>query len=744
MAETAQLSPELARGVTAIARALISAARSWTMYPPDHPVVSGAVGRLKLAVTDVATGGIFSMGVTPDTLLIEGISLASPDKLVGEAAALLHDKDILQLSFFGEVAESALRDLLKLLSQDAASMRGRGGPAAIWGAEGDQSIVVEQIDYLKVLEDRDLPSQTTAPDDLWRAIVQSMVDGRKIFDEGAELRLLEIATDSAQIRLLANDVMEPKRGPDGSPMITTQAATVLAAFRHLVSIVSLKAADRLPEIMRNLAAAAAELDPHVVLQLLRTDDDPADGVAVVRGMSAAFDDEKVAQLLATALAADGQASGRLAQVFDTIAPDAERKRRVLGLTRSLLHKTNFGKASQFHALWSSMEELLISYNERPFVSAGYGSSLDAASSRADAMAARDLPPEIDDWMNTLGQENIRKLSVSLLIDLFRLETDAARAADVAGDLASLCADLLLSGDYADALRVAGSLSRAAREQNALGREAARVGLESVASSPGLFEAVTVLGELEPVHLEPLGGVFSAVGAAAVDVLRSPLVTEADTVARQRASDIVAGYGAAAVRRLAPMLNDERWFAQRNGAQLMGRIGHSEAVPYLQALLRRGDARVARAAVAALARIDDPAAGRAIHTVLRAASGEMRQAVISALVDGGDPQVLPVLSRILEESKPFGSDHPIVLAALEAAGAFEEVASARTVQAIAAVMAQRSVLARKKARAVKHAAVRTLARIGSEPARRALDHAGEHGDRMLRKIVRDWKSGQEKT
>ena len=42
---------------------------------------------------------------------------------------------------------------------------------------------------------------------------------------------------------------------------------------------------------------------------------------IVSRLAQAFDDEKVAQLLATALAKDGQATARLARIFDTIAPD---------------------------------------------------------------------------------------------------------------------------------------------------------------------------------------------------------------------------------------------------------------------------------------------------------------------------------------------------------------------------------------------------------------------------------------
>ena len=92
---------------------------------------------------------------------------------------------------------------------------------------------------------------------------------------------------------------------------------------------------------------------------------------------------------------------------------------------------------------------------------------------------------------------------------------------------------------------------------------------------------------------------------------------------------------------------------------------ADAVPPLQSLLRRSDARVLRQAVAALAGIDDPAAARAIQTVLRAATGENRAAVVDALVAERDPRVVPMLARILADSDPFGEDHETVLDTLDA-------------------------------------------------------------------------------
>src|SRR6185436_13984603 len=187
-------------------------------------------------------------------------------------------------------------------------------------------------------------------DDLWRSIVLSIVGGQKaVFDERAQERLLAISHSPGDISDLATAVAAPKCTLDGSPMITSQAATVLAAFRHLTSIVSVMAPDRLPEVVGNLAAAATQLDPHVVMQMMQTEE--SGGIEVVRGLAGAFDDTKVAQLLATALALDGKASDRLATIFNTIAPDEDRKRRVLTLTRSLVSETDFGRSGQFQVLW---------------------------------------------------------------------------------------------------------------------------------------------------------------------------------------------------------------------------------------------------------------------------------------------------------------------------------------------------------------------------------------------------------
>jgi len=737
MADVTQLSPELVRNVQGLARALVAAARARTLYPGEHPAVASSLGRLHTAIRDATGGAALTLGVTPDLLLVEGLPAAQGPGVVAEAAGYLHGRDILEMTFGGDVPPATLHALLALLAADLDTLRAEGGPAAVWARQGHTAIVLEQVDYQKVLEDREVRRTPATKDDLWRSIVRGVNERRTSFDEAAQQRLLAIAGDVGAIGELAADVIVPNRTPDGSPMLTTQAAAVLAAYRHLTGIVSVLAPERRDEVMSNIAAATARLEPSVVIQMLGTGGGPGedDEGGVLGGIVSGFDDGKVAQLLATTLAIDGQASQRLAAVFDTIAPDAERKERVLRMTSSLLRETDFGQRTHFETLWSSMEELLLTYNERPFVSTAYRAELDGAGERASAMAQADVPLEADEWLLTLGQENVRRLSVTLLIDLLNLERDAARAPQLTEDVAALVEDLLMGGEYALALRVVQALASRVSDRQSVSSTPSRGALDRLADSVAMREAADMLEQMEENEAKTFAEICAGVGPAVVTALVPELSLEQDTPGRRRAFAITLSFGALAVSRLTALLSHRRWHALRNAAMLLGEIGSPEAVPLLQPLIRGSDPRVAREAARALSNIDDPSAARAVHTVLRATSGHVRRAVVDALVAERDPRVVPVLQRILNESEPLGTDHHIVLETLGALGTLGSVSDGQAVSDIARLMGRRSWFSRKKIRALKQTALETLRQIGTPAATAAIRDAAANGDRLLRRLAR---------
>lgn len=735
MPQVTPLPAELSRSVSALARSLVAAARAWTLYPPDHPAVHASVERFGTTIHEAGAQGLFGFGVTPDTLLLQGRPAAASEGAVAEAAAWLHQRDILALSFTADPPLSALHSFLGLLADDPAAVRQRGGPAGVWNANGHPSIRIEQIDFSRVLADGESGSPARRRDDPWRTIVRAIIERRRTVDDSLQKRLLEIAGDTFAIGELATDVMAPNCTPDGSPLLTSQAAAVVAAYHHLVSVVEVMAPERKAEVLHNLASATVCLDARVVMQILGATDDVAAGRAdfdLRHAVAAAMDDTQVAQLLATTLSVDRLGTDRLASVFDTIAPDEARKRRVLTLAGSMLSETSFGRSAGFETLWRSAQELLLSYNERPFVSAQYGDGLDRIGARAEAMASAEIPPELARLVETLDHDNIRRLSVTLLIDLLGLERDPARAADLARDGAALGEDLLMAGDYEAALAVTRALAAHAADPGAVASAGARVALDGLVNTAAFHETVDHLGEMDDAAADLYAGICAAVGPAAVDGLCRLIDEEALTAGRRRAAAVITSFGERAVSRLAVLVGSPHWYVRRNAAEILGEIAAPAAVPLLQPLLRGNDARVTRAAVRALSNITDPSAARCVHTVLRAATGELRQAVVAALVAERDPRVVPLLGQILDESDALGADHAIVIDTLGAVGL---LGGDRAIPAVDRVMRTTRWFARSRVRAVKTASLSTLRQIGSTAADSTIARARTDGDRLLKRLAR---------
>ena len=166
--------------------------------------------------------------------------------------------------------------------------------------------------------------------------------------------------------------------------------------------------------------------------------------------------------------------------------------------------------------------------------------------------------------------------------------------------------------------------------------------------------------------------------------------------------------------------------------MLGQIGTTAAITPLQSLLRRTDARVMHAAVSGLVKINDPAAVRALHTALKSATGDARAAVITALLGLKHARVVPMLTRILQDSDPFGPDHPLVLDILSALASLQDD---RAIAPVAALVPQRRWLAWGKTTRLRHTALRTLLRLGTPKARAAFDDFARTGDFFLRRMVR---------
>jgi HEAT repeat protein len=735
MPQVSTLAPERARALASIARVLLSAVRNATFYPLEHPAVAASLKRIAPALQAAVRDGVSSVGVTPDTLLVGDIGPENPDGFVRDAAALLHDHGILQFSFDSYAVPEALSAFIRLLSTDPMSLWDEGGPAVAWQRQGHSTIRLVQIDYRLVMKDRPPAKTGHRGDDLWRSIVRSLSDGRLAFDELTQQRLLEIAENAGEITALAQEIIAPKCAADGSPMVTTQTGTVLAAFRHLASIGSVLAPGRYNDIIRNLAIAASALSPNVVMALLQSEDKDRPGeFPIAQELVSAFDDERVAHLLATVLAAEGHASNRLADVFGTLLPDPERRQHVLSLARAELAGSEFGGSDAFKAIWGSVETLLVSYNETAYVTDDYRAQLDGARERSSNSAVVPPPEEMPEWLNSVGQDNVRELSIRLLADLFALEQDPQRANEVLRDIAAAAEDLLRTGHYEKALLLMRLMSDAINQRPARVAAAAESLLEGLGRCAALRQAVSSLDRIDDQALEYFRQVVFLIGPAAIESLRAPLLVDEDKLAQHRAGTLIVAFGDAAIKGLGLLLNDVPWFTAVMAVELLGRIGTATVVPLLQPLLRHTDIRINQAAIISLVSVNDGAAVVALQSALRSAGAEQRKFIVTVLAKARERRAVPILLRILGNSRPLDADHGLVLDTVTALG---QMGDDRVVAPLAALLSARRWFARSKTDTLRRTTIQALTRIGSEAASAAVANAGQRGDRRLRRLVRQF-------
>ncbi len=710
----------------ALSQALVRAAQAWTLYPPAHPSATAPLDGLQRVLRTATSQRPLRLTVTPDALLIDEVAAERAVPQIAEAAAVLHARDILEITFQPGLSHAELRALLQLLKIEVEEVRARGGPEAFWKQVACPSIQIRQIDYRALLE-RTSDATSLRRDGLWRTIVRSM-RGRGRLDAESQRRLLEISHDAEAVDALIEDVRQPICAADGSPLVSAQGAAVLDTYRRVSDVVGVQAPERIDGAIRTMARVTATLPSSVALEMLSLDEDlRSDGPSLQRRVAAAMDDHALGTLLAQAITTKGT-TARLDRVIKLLAQDGSRTEAVLTNARAALQRTHAVEPRRLEELTEALDRLATAANATPYTSNAYRGQLEGAAERAQAMSLTGLPEELEGWLDTVDANSVRRLSVTLLCDLLRLEDQEPRAASLVDELRGIAEDLLLSGDFEAAFDVVEALSEI--RSGALGHRAARAALQHIATSSAIQETVGLIGSMTESTFQLFRRTCFELGPVCVESLRTALA--ADGGLDLRVVDVIAGFGPASIDRLAPLAAQADTDIHIRLAELLGRLGLPEGVPLLDKLLRSLREPVVVEVVRAIARIDDPAGSRVLQTYLRDANTDQRKLVVGALLEQTPKEAVPVLIEILDGCNALGPDHRL---AMDTLAVLKQLRDPRAVPGVARAMKVRRWFRRARSRALKTRAVETLLAIRSTGATAALTEASTSGDRMLRRLAR---------
>ena len=386
---TSPMSAERTAVLADFARVCRAAARSVSLYPATHPSIQASLSRIAAAADRLVPTGEVTLVVLPDTLIIDGEAPARADQAVGELAELMHHRLVAAIRVERGADALDWHALLLLLARAPEELLAEGGIAKAWAASGRGHFEIQEIDYAEVLRER---FGGAAAD--WDQVISFCLQaGDAPLDEGALSALLGTLGDPSQFGDLLERIQSDETG--GDTTVSARAAAMLQIIQKMLDATSQwPKAQGEDAVLQTAADSTSRLTPEMLLSLIdrmrSTEDEQSQlaGAVVDR-----ITDDTIASFVAGSVEKTGGASERLAQAFEALVPEADRKERLLDLAKQEAEKSRLGQENGFEDLWQSAATMLTSYSDETYVSSEYARELSGTKAQAaDVERVSDDPP----------------------------------------------------------------------------------------------------------------------------------------------------------------------------------------------------------------------------------------------------------------------------------------------------------------------------------------------------------------
>jgi hypothetical protein len=720
------LAPEVTARFAEFARSCKAAARAVALYPGSHPAIGVSLGRLLQATTRLAEGGAFRLQVRAESLLLDGAVATRPDPAVAELADVLYRHMIGALTVNAGADAESWRTLLLLLARVPEEVRADGGIAHLWQTAGGPSLEIEEIDYAEVL--REKQGQAATIDQILAA---ALAGPQVQLDETAMRALVDIVGDPVKLDALMAQLETVTAGG----AVDAKTAAFLSVLRGLADYVARTSPEKLEGIFKQMGHAAGRLSAEDMLALLEHRDTPEAMVGTIDVVGAVADrmsDRSVAQFVAGSVIAERGATDRLAHAFQALVPERDRQRQLLALAESEVSASELGQDQSFSELWGSVEGMLTSYTDANFVSTEYGRELSNARTRAVTVeGTSDDPPErVAAWLATVGDAALRGLDHYLLLDLLVIEADPLRWRDIAQTVVTHADDLVRVGYFDQAWHLAETvITQAAANPDRAPH--GRAALEQFGRGSMMKHVTAYLRSTGDDGYERFKRLCHGMGTAVIAPLAEALSSEQDARSRRRLRDILIGFGAQGRESVQQLMSSSNWEVRRTAAFLLREFGGTEGLKELIPLLTDPEPLVQREAIQALVLNGSDEASAILMRALATASGRSRETLVNELVATRDDRAAPLFCHLVRylDRRAFPQ---VYIATITALGGF---GGPDAVDALTTALHQGEWWAPVRTRRLRAAAAGALRRIGSPPARDALEAASRKGGRGVRAAAR---------
>ncbi len=591
-------------------------------------------------------------------------------------------------------------------------------------------VEVREIDYAEVLRERSLGAAAT-----WKDVVANCLAGNSI--EIPDELLLALLDGTTTSEALAGILAEFEHGSTDGPSLQTRAAALVRLLGGLVRAVSVRAPERTDTVMGELADAIGRLTPDMIATLTQyragdaEDDTDAPTLhTVLERMS----DSTISQFVARHATGYGTSIERVAQAFQSLVMDADRRERLVSIAHTAAAEEAAGDTG-FEQRWQGVaSKLLTQYSDESYVSDTYARELGMA--RAQAIQIEQLnedPPErVAAWLGTVSTTELRRLDLTLMLDLLYLEQEPARRASLATPLLMLLEDLFVVGDFEAAHQILAALQTA--DDSAPGASQLQAFAAAIAAqlvTPAMMRhLVGHLGTVEPSQFEHAKQISLLLGERLVTPLAEALAAEDRTRTRERLTELLIGFGRIGRQHVEQLKSSANPAVRRTAIYLLREFGGSDALPELAELLDDAEPGVQRDAVRAILNIGTDDGYRVLEQALAGGTPRSREAIMHAL-GTRDERATPLLVYIVEHVDHRSSMQWVYVRALELLGQSRDPAS---VPALTAALHRGEWWAPRRTKTLRSVAAAALARVGAATAVEALEDAAVNGPRSVRRVA----------
>ena len=726
--QPAPLSPDAAARLTAFARACKGAARTVSLYPPEHPAIGDALERLARTAAAATESGPLSIMVLPGNLLVGGRATARPDIAISELATLLHDHMVGEITIQAQVEMGAWRTLLGLLGSDPEDVRTRGGISRALTTAGGLGIEIAELDYSGLIKE-----DATGSEASWDAVISACLQKDAIDLDEKTLRLLEeIASDPARLA----EFFSRTEAQPGVESTRDRTNGLLRALEGVADFVKRENPGKLDGLLDNMADAVSHLTPAFVMELLEIGRDPeAKHAGIVGEVTRRLTDQTVAKFVAHHVSNERGGTGRLADAFRALAPDPKRQQTITGLAREQLERSPIAAEPDFARLWSKVEGLLLNYSDQQYISEDYDRELARAQAHAgDTDQITDDPPErIGSWLTTVSDNSIRDLDLQLLGDLLAVVPDSAQRRELLQLVVTQVEDLVALGDFDAAHRLVASVVALPKKPD-LADTAPQVAhaIDQLVGGGLMAQTAVHLNAVRDDEFEHVKTLFTVIGPGLVPKLADTLSAETRNRARQRLTDLLIAFGAHGRDSVDKLRQSSNPAVRRTAVQLLRAFGGPAALADLEQLVNDTEPAVQRDAARAIIGLGVDDAFKMLKRILDSEKHSGRAAVIEELGSTRDQKAAPLFCYLVRNIEPRGTLRDLFIDSVERLGT---LGGAEAVSALVEVMHRGWWWAPFRTRAIRTEAASALAQMRFAPAQEALADVAANGPSGVRAVAK---------